>query len=318
MPSKLIDTARFVPNWTSFVGALEGALRAIGDTSYTTDYLMGITGFAFRMQVHETLCPSGPFTFDWPEEFYHALDLLGYDHEYIQSYRGDNLFDRRQQYAHQRILQSIDADVPAIVLDLREKEFGIIVGYDEEKHVYHISTHQNETEPVPLPFDQLGTESPGILSVLLLKGKMHINQQEAELRSLRRAIDYAHHNLPVAPPYRTGLSAYDYWIKSLKGTETNPMGNAYNAAVYAHTRQAAAQYLREISSHHGDKKAIIEEAADFYQKANENLKLYSEMFPYPEGGPVNDEDMRLQGIGFLKGAKKYEHKGCQTLDVFIS
>ncbi|MBM3316200.1 hypothetical protein FJY71_10285, partial [candidate division WOR-3 bacterium] len=50
--------------WVSFVGAAASVLRSRGTTCDLTD-VAGMSGYAFVVNVHPELCPSGPTAFDW-------------------------------------------------------------------------------------------------------------------------------------------------------------------------------------------------------------------------------------------------------------
>src|SRR6185436_9518719 len=60
---KPID-AKFPCCWLSWVGATRGSLNALGVACDNAD-VAGQSGYAFRIQIHDTLCPSGPTMFPW-------------------------------------------------------------------------------------------------------------------------------------------------------------------------------------------------------------------------------------------------------------
>jgi len=91
-------------------------------------WLMGSSTFAFRIVVNENLCPSAMSVFDWsllPEK----VEQAGRKCTYISRLWDDR--DReveRRNEAHDEILRAIDRGVPAIVWDIEDVEWGLIVG----------------------------------------------------------------------------------------------------------------------------------------------------------------------------------------------
>src|SRR3954466_5484587 len=60
---KRID-AKFACTWLSWVGATRGCLNVLGVECDNAD-VAGQSGYAFRIQVHDTRCPSGPTMVPW-------------------------------------------------------------------------------------------------------------------------------------------------------------------------------------------------------------------------------------------------------------
>src|SRR3954447_5412258 len=60
---KVVD-AQFPCCWLSWVGATRGCLNALGVECDNAD-VAGQSGYAFRIQVHDQLCPSGPTMLPW-------------------------------------------------------------------------------------------------------------------------------------------------------------------------------------------------------------------------------------------------------------
>lgn len=313
---KILKEVRFPPNWTTFIGALESVLRAKGE-DYSKEYLMGISGFAFRINVHKQTCPSGPTVFNWHIGLTRGIDRLGYDYEYIQAFSSENLFGLRQKRAIINSKRSIDNGVPVVAWDLHIPEFGIIKGYDDEEKMFWVSTclDEHEGEKGPLPFKRLGLGDVPILSVLLLKEKIPVNLEKGELESIRFAVNHAKLHLGEDKDYSCGLDAYTRWISVLENNVTDAFGNAYNAAVYCRAREDAFKYLSDMAKKYEDEN--LENASKHYKKVYENLQAYVDIFPFPKDGNLEDKDTRDKGMQYLREALRYEKLGIEELEKFL-
>jgi len=129
-------------------------------------WLMGSSGFAFRIYVNEVMCPSAMSVFDFSSILPEAIEQAGYHAIHISRFwnEADKESERRAD-AHAAIIEGINRGIPAIVWDIAEAEWGLITGYDLEEKVYHTLTHKGK--PIALSFDKLGWNGINILSVAI-------------------------------------------------------------------------------------------------------------------------------------------------------
>jgi len=111
---------------TSFIRSCQVALNAMGEhLSY--DYLMGISGAAFRFHFHPEWCPSAA---DVTTGFSVApvmFESLGYRYE-LHRIDDSSFLDIRDLY--QRIITQVDSGMPVVAINLRVcPEWGVITGY---------------------------------------------------------------------------------------------------------------------------------------------------------------------------------------------
>jgi len=114
----------FVGDRESSVHAAAAAvMEALGEeTSY--EYLLGVSGLAFRMQVSkEGLCPSSPHSFCGYPCHARSSQALPWQLQILSAEADDA--DRVQE-ARQAVVESIDRGIPA---QYGSEEDGIIVGY---------------------------------------------------------------------------------------------------------------------------------------------------------------------------------------------
>ncbi len=71
----------------------------------------------------------------------------------------------RREEAHAAIIEGIDRVAGAIVWDIHDDEWGLIIGYDEKRRSYDTLTNQGK--PSSLAFDRLGRNGIDVLSVAI-------------------------------------------------------------------------------------------------------------------------------------------------------
>ena len=62
----------------SFLGAAMGVLHSYGETR-SLEELWGLSGLAFRTQVHASLAPAGLFLHKWDQTYAGIMRRLGHD-----------------------------------------------------------------------------------------------------------------------------------------------------------------------------------------------------------------------------------------------
>ena len=114
----------------SFIRSAQLTLNSLGE-NYTYDFLMGISGAAFRLHFHPDFCPSsGDSTtgFDVSRVLFNSL---GYKCE-LHSINDNSFDDIKDLY--QKIIAQINHGIPVIAINLKVcPEWGIITGYLKNK-----------------------------------------------------------------------------------------------------------------------------------------------------------------------------------------
>ncbi|UFJ42422.1 BtrH N-terminal domain-containing protein [Brevibacillus humidisoli] len=329
MTRKILDIPKYVEQeetlrtWTSWVDSLYTPLYVAGDNRPTHE-LMGITGFAFRMQMqNEMICSSSTVVFDWQRVFTESALRLGYKSSFYYG-RFENAYlphvsdhfplvdDNRQ--AIEAIRSYIDAGKPVIAFDLFLPEFGVIYGYDDEKRVLYAMDAAKE-EGGEFPYEKLGQTYSLILCVGALDEPVKIDQAEALRQALQFAVDHARgRDIYASDCYTTGLAAYDLWIKHLeKGPGTIDKNvNAYVIAVFADARANAVTFLREASVSEAV-KPYTDNAAAAYERVHMELEQLCQRYPFPHGGTLTEENLR-ESMENLTKAKQAEEEAIVNLE----
>ncbi|HYG60615.1 MAG TPA: hypothetical protein VD902_21285, partial [Symbiobacteriaceae bacterium] len=123
--------ARFTGSWNSYAGAVHGVLKAAG--MYDGDFtrLMGMTGMAFHLIMHEECCISSATVYNWQEEHSASLDRLGVYAETFGAMPDQITYETAIRRAVANIKGAVDRGVGAILWGVDTGEFGVVYGYDD-------------------------------------------------------------------------------------------------------------------------------------------------------------------------------------------
>ena len=280
-----------------FVAALSAAMHAIGnDASY--DYLMGVSGAAFRLQFWlKEWCPSSPdllggFSHDVP-----AMRALGYSSRLVRC-AGASLPEgsaAEQERLRAEVVRSIDAGLPVVGQSLEGKgHFGVIAGYEDGGRVLLCRTYDDPAEAYTP-----ATAWPWTLLFIGDRTKAPTRGANA-VRSLQIALELA-----KTPIYQrgsipgwdgdqaSGFAAFEKWMQRLREDEYSPDMNSkttgyaadVNGWIYLtllDARLSAARYLRSVEKEFGAESGRhVAAAASIYDKIVAALKEGQGLAPDP-------------------------------------
>jgi hypothetical protein len=306
----------------SYMKSLATALNYLnGDVDPV--WLMGSSAFAFRIFINEILCPSAMSIFDFSKILPEAIEQSGYQAIYVCRYWKDEANEKtRREEAHSAIIECIDRKVPAVVWDIFDAEWGLIVGYDFEKKVFHTLTYRGEKSL--LPFDKLGRNGINILSVAIMGESNQRTRGEIILNSLKAAVSHAEQGeWTDRPRYQNGLAAYVQWAsfyeKAVMILDVGKGDNikqdvwsfaAYNASHYYSARCYARDYLKSIAN----SDDLLTKATSCYETVSLLLKpVWYNM--------VINRNLSADTVKFLaqniKEARKAEEKGVQHIKEYL-
>jgi hypothetical protein len=245
-------------------------------------WLMGSSAFAFRIMVNESLCPSAMSIFNWAAVLPQAVENSGYHCTYIsRMWDEEDKEVEKRELAHAAIIENLRMRRPAVVWDVHDDEWGVIIGYDGRTRMYHALS--NKGKPVTLPIDRLGRNGIDILSVAIPGEPNDRTRDGMILNSLKTAVNHAEEaEWMDRPQYRDGLPAFDQWsliydraamIVDAGRDQNIPadvMGYAaYYASHYYSARHYASEYLRMICDGEPDLVA----AAECYDRVASSLRF---------------------------------------------
>lgn len=241
-----LKNLKATPMMMNFVGALHGITRFF-NYPYTQQWLMGGTGVAFLMNIHEDLCPSGPYCFNY--DFIMQLGKnLGLEFEELGFISGESPQDVRSQMEY-KIKQELNADHPLIIQNLDNQ---IITGYSKTAFLLDPNYPDFATYfPKTLTFGSWQEFEQEMHCYILSVKK---RPMESPRKTIHDALEFAADVIAGNHPYHldensytTGIAAYDVWLRFLQSNDGTDHGHWWNGSVWAECRHHAALFLRDLS-----------------------------------------------------------------------
>lgn len=307
----------------SYIASLATALHHVHDPVDPV-WLMGSSAFAFRINVSEVMCPSAMSIFNWSEDLPEAVEQAGYTCDHIVRLWGEEEHEeQRRAQAHDAILAAVDRGTPAIVWDIFDVEWGLVIGYDEATRTY--ATLTNQGRPSSLRYDKLGRSGIDVLSVVIPGEPNDRSRDRAIRNSLTAAIAHADgKEWTERPAYQNGLAGYDLWAtmferwallvgagKAPKIPADLPDHAAYYARHYYSARCYAREYLQAIAEGGDD----LRHASLAYGRAAASLRPVWEAF---SGGRTPDAGLLRSLATHLRAAKAAEQQGLEHIGEHLS
>jgi hypothetical protein len=304
---------------SSVHAAQAAAMEAVGeDVPY--EYLLGVSGLAFRMQVSKGgLCPSSPHSFCGYECHVRSSQALPWKLKLFEVKPDDAEGVAR---ARQAIVESIDRGVP---VQYGSEEDGIIVGYQKGGEEW-ICLH---------PMRDGGTKTfvetnwPWGILVFAAPKDEHPARRELALGALKQAVEMA--GAKEAGGYHVGFAAWDAYIDRLRALQSadeetqrgDLMGNSWIYECLAQYRGAAALYLRDIAGEYESPAADhMLKAASLYERVSNEILRDQEhcviaVAPAPwalKEGETWTNETRQGQIERLEAALPLERKAIQEIE----
>lgn len=297
---------------SSFILSLTRTANYLRDTlDYTM--LMGLSGAAFRLQMHRTWDMAAILASEGYRCDIAALQALGYEYRYLelQSNMGN------VEAVRKAITQMIDAGSPVIAFQVIEfPDWGIITGYQKNGRQIIVRAYDSRRAGYTL-----AESFPK--KIYLIEGRdVPPTLKEAMIRSFAIAQEVL--ETEQVGDYYCGLKAINNWIQALETTTFQGLrpedfdrildANAWMYRQLAEDRGFAAEYAKRIASEFPDIQDKLLGIADLYVTEAEYLNL---AFDSEEGCPIVwtmdiesqfdwTPQMRMRQINYLRFARVKE------------
>ncbi|MFO7674890.1 MAG: hypothetical protein R6X12_01025 [bacterium] len=229
------------PFRTTLMGVVVGALRYHGvGTSDASAY--GGSGHAFLINIHEQLCPSGPYVWDrdWFVSLVGNLGLVTRD----LGFHDSSSTPGARAAVEALVRTHLDNGRPCSLLNMENQ---LIVGYDGEGFL------------LARPWDCAPDVTPGRLTYgtwAEFGGECHVGffafdrrepaDDAAIARDALRAAVALYRGAGAIEGYRTGAGAYENWLAAVE-EHGGSHGNWWNATVWSECRAMAAAWFEELA-----------------------------------------------------------------------
>ncbi|MDW7658447.1 MAG: hypothetical protein SCM11_14860 [Bacillota bacterium] len=290
----------------SFNATLMGIVRGVADyygLTYSDAQLYGLSGHAFMINIHDSLCASGPYC--WKRQpFYDALLNTGIrmdEGQFIDS----NITQNERNKIEASLISRLDRGELCGFVNL---EYQLITGYDETGFITTQPWTGIDYPPGHLAFSswqEFGKE-------------IHVNfftfdktepapEKTAIIAGLRFARDQADRASACSEAkYHTGPGAFDTWITAVEAGHGDGHGNRWNGMVWAECRQFAARYCHELADKYPETASLADGIRFGYQIIADNLLK------------VSDKKLDAAAkIRLLREAKLHEQDCLDQMDHFI-
>ena len=259
------------PYDTSLMGVAKGALDHYG-IDCTPGKAFVASGHAFVLNVHEELCPSGPYVWHY-QRCFELLRNLGLDFEPI-GIALPNAAASEKTALEAKVRGALDAGA---VCSLRNLDHQLVLGYDEAGFLLAQPWGDAaDTTPARLSYGSWRECSvgPPLAFYQFTQCKAALGLEE---RAIFDALDFGlelwrHPGHYADERYGLGAKAYANWIAALDAGCDDEHGNWRNGLVWGECREHAGDYFQDLA------------AADF-------------------PGPIDQEQARHLAIGYRSVAR---------------
>lgn len=279
-----IENIKQPPFNTSMMGVICGVMEHYG-INISNGRAYGASGHAFMINIHDVVCPSGPYC--WKYDGFHKLLLnLGLEMRDLGFFHKDHTKDDRNK-VEDIVRQHLDAKR---VCAMQNMDNQIIYGYDDKGFLLIQPWGECcDVTPATLTFgtwDEYGDE---IHANYFFFQKRHPADEATVIRdSLHYALDlYKNPKRYAFDKYTIGAEAYDVWVKAHEQGTAHAHGNWWNATVWSECRAMAAEYFKELggqldgatSTIAGELNAMYTEIAGLLNQISDKEKPSAEKIP---------------------------------------
>jgi hypothetical protein len=309
MASRLLTGVRLRPYTNTQIGALGGLLDSVGRPLETHE-LLGKTGAAFQMTIDLVFSPSAPYE----ANLFDLIPLwenLGAWFRHRRTRRDSPDWAEARQEGLERIRDAIDRGRPAIVYDLGGLlEYGLVVGYDEERLA--CLTLASPEEPVWMPLTDWPSPQPTsrVEVITLLDIAPGFDERKADRQALRAAVE-SFWQPPSADMWlQHGVKAWDFWVMTLASSlplHGSPgLGHSFHLKFLHAARTEAAAYLRACAARYPEAEPLAA-AAEACNRLVAHLFAATEILPFP-GQVEMTRELRDRLAAVLRDANDAERE----------
>jgi hypothetical protein len=205
----------------------------------------GGSGHAFLINIHEVICPSGPYVWKY-EPFYKLVGNLGLEMADLGCFDEKSSPEERSRI-EQTLKATLDQGRPCAFGNMENQ---LILGHDDKGFLLGVPWKPMEITPETLTFgtwQEFGKEIHGMFFAF----RKQARKDDAVIirESLRHAVDlFRNPERHSEEHYGIGPKAYDNWLKGIEAGHGAEHGNWWNAQVWSECRQMASGWFTEIAA----------------------------------------------------------------------
>ena len=287
------------PFSTSLMGVIRGVADYF-DIDLSTPSLYGRTGHAFMLNIHETICPSGPYCWD-VDTFITLLENCGIRMKKHGFFSSESTMEERNNL-EKAIIVEFEKGNPCSLLNMDHQ---LITGSDGSGFLC-AQPWECKNSPGHLTFSDWDEWEDEIHACFYSFEKTELPEPlTAVQQSLRFIRDLNQNPANFAmKPYTCGITGYDAWQKAVRKGHGAEHGNWWNGTVWSECRKQGALYFGEIAGEFSTSSLVTVKLQDMYDRIGDILLKVSEK-----------ELSKAKKIELLKQAKRLEE---ETLSMLVS
>ena len=310
--AQMQDNIKPVHAWASFMGCTKACSDFLG-LGHSAAWIYGVSGYAWLINIHGELCPSGPTAFD--NSFLSSNSrALGLEFKSVCFARDDSTLADNQMLAWKSMSAALTEGKPAFGWELDLPEYYLLAGTDDKGYLFF----DFDGSVKHCPLEKIATSETDIM------GEFHSLSRRDEippaLEQVRSALAWlrkyeADPSANALPGYTMGTAAYDAWIKALQGGVYDPLGAAYNAQVWSESRHYAAAFVKEIKTRLGDgyDYAKLDKASGYFDILAKSLSEVAGIHAFPPNPENFTPETAKQAAELLTRARDAETAGIKAL-----
>lgn len=228
---------------TTFMGVARGVLDYYG-IAMSDSTLFGASGHGFAINIHDELCPSGPYC--WNREPIQAmLRNIGIEMDSLGYFGKSSTADERM-HVEGLLKIHLDSGHPCALLNL---EYQLITGYGETSFHAAQPWPPNDFPPKTLTFTTWPELGDGIHMEFVTFTPVRPEPPKKILEdSLKYAVNaWRDPSAHTYKPYGFGPDAYDNWCAAIAAGFGSTHGNWWNGTVWSECRNHLRGYFSENS-----------------------------------------------------------------------
>ncbi len=293
---------------TTLMGCITSASDYF-DIDLTPAMLYGLTGHAFLINIHEALCPSGPYVWKY-DGFIPLLRNVGI--EWVASYHyGKDSSEEERKKAEQHLVNVLNEGGLGI-LSFMENQ--LVSGYDETGFHFLLPWGMAGSELKHLTFtswDECFQHAGWGGFSIIKKGTLRSDIIEMTREALAYALELyrrPEHYEDDNGIYRIGYGAYENWIAAVKNGHGAEHGNWWNGMVWTECRKMGARFFEELGEVLDNESARsgAETLAATYSRIADNLDR------------IKEKDLESDSkIELLSNSASLEHEAEQQIEQLL-
>ncbi len=305
--------------WMTYMGCLIGCARHL-KVDASSAWIYGGSGYAFALNIHEAICPSGPTA--WPVEKCDALAAnVGLTVERLHGHKSQKDIAKKREEIWKKTREAIDSGAPCFGWEMNVPEWYVVHGYDADGNYLFRDFGKTGKRH----YTKLGDTGIGSSIIATVRKGAAADDRTTVREAFRFALEHGagkHSN----DKWHTGLSGYDAWIKALEDDEAVKgdvigFGQAYNGQCWSECRRNAVAFLKQAKRRLDDEKLspLFDESIRHYEIVSENLNAVGKLFPFSLGDKkgmaerIREPERRAKAVEALRAARDAEEAGLKVL-----